>query len=106
MDKKMVTSRSEIFSILDTLNHTLKKMGVARIGLFGSFAREENNSLSDVDVLVSFLPGYKNYDNFFTLAELLEEQFGRKVEIITEEGMSPHLKREIEKDIGYYEVAA
>jgi len=102
----MVTGRSEIFIILNSLKETLREMGVLRLGLFGSFARGENTSGSDVDVIVSFLPGYKNYDNFYRLAELLEEQFGRKVEIITEESVSPHLKREIEKDIGYYEVAA
>ncbi len=102
----MVTSRSEVFVILNSLKETLREMGVIRLGLFGSFARGENTSGSDVDVVVSFLPGYKNYDNFYRLAELLEEHFGRKVEILTEESLSPHLKREIEKDIGYYEVAA
>jgi hypothetical protein len=84
----------------------LKSMGVKRIGLFGSFVRNESKSGSDVDVIVSFLPGYKNYDTFFKLAELLEENFGRKVEIITEESISPHFKVEIEKDVNYYEVAA
>ena len=102
----MVTSSSEVFSILDSLKETLREMGVMRLGLFGSFARGDNSSGSDVDVIVSFLPGYKNYDNFYRLAELLEKHFGRKVEIITEESVSPHLRREIEKDIGYYEVAA
>ena len=102
----MVTSRNEIFSILDEMKDILKSMGVKRIGLFGSFVRNESKSGSDVDVIVSFLPGYKNYDTFFKLAELLEENFGRKVEIITEESISPHFKVEIEKDVNYYEVAA
>ena len=106
MGENMVTSRSEIFSILDSLKETLREMGVMRLGLFGSFARGENTSRSDVDVIVTFLPGYKNYDNFYSLAELLEKHFGRKVEILTEESVSPHVRREIGKDIGYYEVAA
>ena len=100
----MVTNRNEIFSIFDELKDTLKGMGVKRIGLFGSFARDEGKRDSDVDILVSFLPGYKNYDTFFKLGELLEERFGRKVEIITEESISPHFRREIEKDAGFYEI--
>ena len=102
----MVTSRNEIFSILDEMKDILKSMGVKRIGLFGSFVRNESKSGSDVDVIVSFLPGYKNYDTFFKLAELLEENFGRKVEIITEESISPHFKEKNKKDVNYYEVAA
>jgi uncharacterized protein len=102
----MVTSKSEIFLIFDELKDTLRSMGVRRIGLFGSFAREESTSRSDVDVIVSFLPGCKNYDIFFSLAELLEDKFGRDVEIITEESISPYVRQEIEKDAGYYEVAA
>lgn len=102
----MVTNKGEIFLILDGLKGTLKSMGVRRIGIFGSFARGESTSESDVDVIVSFLPGYKCYDTFFRLSLMLEESFGRKVEIITEESISPHFKREIEKDVGYYEVAA
>ena len=101
----MVTNRNEIFSIFDELKDSLKSMGVKRIGLFGSFARNESNKESDVDIIVSFLPGYKNYDTFFKLGELLEVRFGRKVEIITEESISPYFKTEIEKDAGYYEIA-
>jgi hypothetical protein len=106
LDEDMVTNKSEIFSLFEKLNDTLKTMGVLRIGLFGSFARGENKIASDVDIIVSFLPGKKTYDAFFNLAEMLEEHFGRKVEIITEESISPHLKKEIDKDAGYYEVAA
>jgi|SRR6056297_2194335 len=102
----MVTTKNEIFIILHELKDTLRELGVRRIGLFGSFARNNSTSESDVDMTVSFLPGYKNYDTFFQLAELLEEHFERKVEIITEESISPYLKKEIEKDVGYYEVAA
>ena len=102
----MVTNRSEIFFIPDSVKDVLKSMGIRRIGIFGSFARDESKKDSDVDVTVSFLPGYKTYDIFFQLAELLEEKFGRRVEIITEESISPHFKMQIEKDVGYYEVAA
>jgi len=52
----MVTNRNEIFSIFDELKDSLKSMGVKRIGLFGSFARNESNRESDVDIIVSFLP--------------------------------------------------
>lgn len=102
----MVSNRDEIFSILSSLEKDLKKLGVKRIGLFGSFSRGTQTTLSDVDLIVSFFPGYKNYDNFYTLVELLEHHLKRKIELITEESLDPYLKKEIEKDINYYEIAA
>jgi predicted nucleotidyltransferase len=40
-----------------------KQFGVAKIGIFGSFARGEERPDSDVDVLVTFQKGKKTFDN-------------------------------------------
>ena len=47
----MVTKKTEIFEILDELKDNLKELGVRRIGLFGSFARNDSTSESDVEVI-------------------------------------------------------
>jgi len=76
-------------------------LGIERIGLFGSFAREEQTATSDIDLVVEFRPEIKMYRKFLDLADLLEETLQRKVDLLTWEGMASFLQREIEKDIEY-----
>lgn len=58
-----------------------KKYGVAIIGVFGSYAREEQSKVSDVDILVELERpiGLK----FFELWNNLEEILGVKVDLLT-----------------------
>lgn len=44
-----------------------------------------------MDLLVEFQTGWKTYDNFLDLAELLEEILGRPVELLTRESLSPYI---------------
>lgn len=64
-------------------------MGVERLALFGSVLRDESRPDSDVDLLVEFFAGAKTYPRFLALCDLLEEQLGRHVELITLEALSP-----------------
>jgi uncharacterized protein len=59
--------------------------------LFGSVLRGHPRPDSDVDVLVQFAAGKKTYERFFALAELLERQLGRPVELVTAEALSPFI---------------
>lgn len=60
----------------------LRRLGVERIGLFGSFQRDIPDSKSDVDLLIEFAPGEKSFDNFMALSFLLEEELDRPVESV------------------------
>jgi hypothetical protein len=66
-------------------------MGVVRLALFGSVLRGEAGPNSDIDLLVEFAPGAKNFDSFMALADLLEARLGRRVELVTIEALSPHV---------------
>ncbi|WP_296758099.1 nucleotidyltransferase domain-containing protein [Roseiflexus sp.] len=57
--------------------------------MFGSFVRRQQDSNSDIDVLVEFESGRKTFDNFIQVALFLEELFGRRVELVTPEALSP-----------------
>ena len=70
-------------------------MGARSLSVFGSFARGDQRTASDVDLLVEFEPGQKSYDNFIRLAFLLEEIAGRPVELLTRESLSPDLAAKI-----------
>ena len=67
----------------------IRTLGVERLALFGSVARDQARIDSDVDVLVKFIPGTKTYDRFLALAELLEARLGHRVELVTIESLSP-----------------
>jgi predicted nucleotidyltransferase len=73
------------------LKPQLRACGVKRLAVFGSFARDTQDSASDVDLLAEFEPGQKTFDNFLAVCELLEESLQRRVELLTPESLSPHL---------------
>jgi uncharacterized protein len=66
-----------------------KNLGLSKIGLFGSFARDEQNSSSDIDIIADFKDGEFNYKNRNIIRKDIEEYFNKDVE------MCPlkHLKR-------------
>jgi len=67
----------------------LKRIGVRRIGLFGSCLRGEQRPDSDVDVLVEFEDRQRKLTNLVQLGDYLETLFGRRVELLTPESLSP-----------------
>lgn len=76
-------------------------MGVKRLGLFGSYGRNQQTDNSDIDFFVEFEDGQKNFDNFIQLAFLLEDLFQKRVELITKKGLSPYLGTHILKEVEY-----
>ena len=86
-----VQSKNEVIERLRRLGPELRALGVKRLGLFGSFYHDEASSDSDVDILVEFIPAQKTFDNFLQLAERLEAELGRRVELVTRESLSPYL---------------
>jgi predicted nucleotidyltransferase len=71
--------------------------GVKRIGLFGSYAKEQADEESDVDIVVEFERpiGLK----FVELAEHLERLLGRKVDVLTPAGIQGIRIPRVAKDI-------
>ena len=86
-----VETQQEILDRIRTHRQQIRSLGVENLGLFGSFARGEQNARSDVDLLVRFRAGNKSFDRFMALALLLEDLLQRRVELVTTEGLSPYL---------------
>jgi hypothetical protein len=87
----MARSKDEVIARLVSAKSRILRLGIRRLALFGSFARDEAAPDSDVDILVEFDPSRKTYDNFLELSELLEELLQRPVEVITIESLSPYI---------------
>lgn len=79
----------------------LKKFGVKRFGLFGSFLKGRQNPGSDIDFLVEFEKGLKTFDNFMNLSFFLEDLMERKVDLVTVESLSPHIGPKILREVEY-----
>jgi len=82
-------------------NEIKKKFGVRRVGIFGSYARGEENETSDVDVLVEFEE--PTFRNFMGLVFFLEDLFGREVDLVTTGGLSPYVRPHVEREVVWSE---
>jgi predicted nucleotidyltransferase len=85
------STRAEVLRRLRAAAGPIRALGVARLALFGSFARDEADPHSDVDLLVQFETGRKSFDRLLDLGDLLESRLARRVELVTTEGLSPYL---------------
>ena len=94
-----VQTKEQVLSLLQEHQPQIGAFGVRRLGLFGSFVREQQGRESDVDVLVEFEPGRKTFDAFMQLAFFLEALFGRRVELVTPESLSPYIGPHILREI-------
>jgi predicted nucleotidyltransferase len=73
---------------------------VSRLGVFGSVARNEATTESDIDIIVSFdQPATLN--NFMNLQTFLEGKLETHIDLVTENAMREEIKSYIEKDVIY-----
>ena len=97
-----MTNREYILTTLKSQKPKLKKLGIRDIGLFGSYLREENTQLSDIDILIDFFPEKENFDNYMAVYDLFEQLFkNEKVEIVTKNGLSPYIGPKILNEVLY-----
>ncbi len=106
MNGNKVETKDDIFEVVLRERNRLAELGVVSIGLFGSFVRGDQNSESDIDLLVEFTPQKHTFDNFMDLSFLLEDLLGHKVEIITPEALSPYIGPHILKEVARVAIAA
>lgn len=100
-----MTNKNDIFSILEANSEKIKELGIARVGVFGSFVRNEQSPLSDIDLLVEFKAGKKTYRNLLHFAELAEKMLERHVDVVTPQGMSPYISPHVMQEVEYVQIA-
>ena len=80
-------------TIKSTAVPILKRYGITKAFVFGSFAKGEQKNHSDIDFLIEYSPKTKR--SLFTLVKLkneLQDALQRDVDIVTENALSPHIK--------------
>jgi len=88
MGKQKLTAQ-KILKEIENQKENIKKFGVIKIGLFGSFIKGKEHKKSDIDILVTF--DEETFDNYSELFLLLQRMFRRKIDIVVEEGLIPEL---------------
>jgi uncharacterized protein len=96
-----VQTKEAVLSAIEAHAQEIKAAGVRSLGLFGSFARNEQTPESDLDVLVEFDPLQKTFDNFMKLSLLLEDLCDRRVDLVTTESLSSYLRPHIVSEVEY-----
>lgn len=91
-----VKSRDAILKVLEVHKNGLKKFGVRKLALFGSYARGEESSTSDLDFLVDFEK--VSFDAYMDLKFYLENLFGRKVDLVLFDTIKERLRNSILKE--------
>lgn len=90
MNKNIENLKKDIIPIL-------KKAGVLRSALFGSMARNEATTHSDIDLLIELKKGVGLF-GFVNLKNQLEEILRKKVDLVEYEALKPRLKNKILKE--------
>jgi len=79
-------TRAEIIKVLrENYPYLASEYGVKRIGLFGSYAKDQPSEASDIDIVVEF--GRPIGFRFAEFAEYLEDILGKRVDVLTPAGI-------------------
>jgi predicted nucleotidyltransferase len=74
---------------------------IREIGLFGSYIRGEQTASSDIDVLVEFEKGHKDFFNYMRFKFYLERLLGRNVDLVIKNAVKLRLRKRIFSEVEY-----
>lgn len=89
----------EILDALNEYSQVLYDMGARKLGLFGSYVRGEQTPESDMDFVVML--ARPSYDDYHDIWFFLQDYFGRKVDLVLEDGIKPRLRPYIMNEVIY-----
>lgn len=75
----------------DAIRRVADRHGIEGVRVFGSVARGEAVPRSDIDLLIRLKPGH-GFSDFMAFCEEAEGVLGRRVDVVTEDGLSPYLR--------------
>lgn len=73
------------------------KFGVVDLALFGSYARDDAHTDSDVDMIVTF-DGPADFDRYMDLMFFLSDLLGLRVDLVTNKALRSELRESVERE--------
>jgi predicted nucleotidyltransferase len=74
---------------------------VKELGVFGSYALGRQTAGSDIDILVEFEDGHKDFFNYMRLKQYLEKMLGKKIDLVMKKAIKKRLKDRILRQVQY-----
>ena len=94
--RRHAPQRQSIHAELKALEKPLRERGLAAVALFGSTARGTARPDSDVDVLIDISPHVRfSLVDLVSVQDFLEDKLGRKVDVVTREGLDPAIRERV-----------
>jgi len=94
--------RDEALRKLKHAEAALRAQGVAHAALFGSVARGEDRSDSDIDVMIEIAPDSRvDLFRYVGIVQFIEELFPVPVDVANREGLKPFVRPSAERDAVY-----
>lgn len=81
-----------------TINEYFKTQPIDKAWVFGSFSRGEEREDSDVDIMVSLIPGTRLGLKFFEMNLELERLLQRPVDLVIEGDLLPFAEKTVNRD--------
>lgn len=100
-DGKAISNKDELFTLLRQHEKDISAFGVKKMGIFGSFVKNDVKENSDVDILLEVELEKKTFKNFFDLKKYLEALLHREVDLVTAQSLNKFIGHHILKDVEY-----
>jgi uncharacterized protein len=94
-------TRDEILQVLRSQKNSLfQKYQITDLGIFGSYAREQQTESSDLDILVDYIQP-PTLPKLIELRDYLSQVFSIKVDIVTQNGLKPRIRERVLSEVIY-----
>ena len=96
-------TKKEIIQYLKENKEFFKiKFDILKIGIFGSYARDEQTETSDIDIIIEMpLDTTEIFEKKQELKKVLKQTFHRNIDVCRERSIRPMFKKIILKDVIY-----
>ncbi|MEW6378855.1 MAG: nucleotidyltransferase family protein [bacterium] len=99
-EERRMLNKLEVLNFLSEHKQELmERFSVRKIGLFGSFCRDQATEASDIDILVNL--DQPTFDHYLDLKFYLEDNLGRSVDLVLADSVKPRLKPVIAREVVY-----
>jgi len=89
--------RDEALTLLRAHKDDLDQFGVGSLSLFGSVARDEARTDSDLDLLIEFR-GPATFDRYMGVKLFLEDLLGCRVDLVMSTALKPRMRPSVERE--------
>jgi uncharacterized protein len=97
-----MSTLNDIMNVLSNEKPLFQKMGIIRVGIFGSFVKGTSKEDSDIDILIEL--DSDSPLSLFSLIDLeqkLSDKFNRKADICISRDIKPYLREKIFSEVRY-----